>query len=243
MRRMILLFSSMILFSCGSFPQRDVYTTANTPLELGVLGERKKAIRKTSFSTFMIPVYKGKQKLRLKVSKKQFTKPVFKSYTKFLDNREISHIIQYVDSVKPKPFFFDINIEDKSLVVDVLNKGERSDFNYLLRSPKAKIVSAIRFVVNTEIENKIDNSDAIYLQTDRHKKQWLILYKEGEEFYRVDFNYLNVFGYKLSSVCWELTNKRKFKIGVLIDENESCEYPMKKNSKSLEKQLINNKWF
>lgn len=199
MRKLLITFSiTLLLISCGSLPEKSniLYTSKN--IELGVVGEKSTTIRKTNFQVFGIPNYLDK--IKLNVSVKPFTEKIYKKYLKNSTQNQVTNSISYSDSITPKPSYIDISIEDRVMVTETLNK-QKDIFNYLRKSPNASLVTSIRMVADKNIHNQLQQADAFYLQTDTHKKQWLLIYKNEKEIKKIDMNSSIVFGYDIATFC------------------------------------------
>lgn len=228
----------LLLIACGTLPQKNDYSITRTSVELGVIGKRLKSIHQTEFETSAIPSYK--KKIKVKISARPFSKSIFKSYKKAVEGKNTENILKYSDSIKPKPTFYEVSIEDKNEIVNVLNSKESTILKYLKNSPKSTLVSALRLLPNTELKQYVSQADAFYLQTDSRKKPWLIIYKNEKEIAKVNLSKSIIFGYKLSSFCWRITSKRKIEIASIVDEGNVCTLKTRRNPELLEKELLKN---
>lgn len=232
MRKLLFLLSLSAVISCSTLPQKYDYYIPLSYVELGVVGKKQKSVHQTEFNTFGIPKYENK--IRLKIVEKEFTKSIFKKYTKSIKNNKTTIIFN--DSINIKPTYLSIDIEDKVTVITTVNE-QKSIFSYLKRSPKASIVSGLQIVPSKEYINLFKEADAVYLQTDIHSKQWFVFYKKGGILQKIDLKNSDLFGYKLSSFCWEATDRRKIKIATLVDEGNICSSMTKRNPEKLELEL------
>lgn len=232
MRKLLVFFWGLIaLVSCGILPQKDSFHQTTTPIELGDVGIKKKTIRKTIFQNFGVPKYS--KKIRVSVITKPFTKVIYKKYNQV---NSLQKTIVFNDSIQPKPTFIEISIKDKIALVTALN-DDNQVLNYLKKSSDAKLVASIRLVADSSIQNRLEQAEAFYLQTDKHKKQWLRLYRDDKEIDKIDLLQNTIFEYQLSSFCWKITSRRKIVIATLINDGNTCDYPTKGNTQELEEEL------
>lgn len=229
----------LLITSCAVLPEKNDFYTTSTPVELGSVGEKQKSIRKTTFQPFGIPVYK--EGVRVNVLTKPFTKSIYKNYKKSIENRGkgVKPII-FKDTLKSKPLFIEIAIEDKVGVVSQLNKNNIEVFNYFKKTPKATIVSKVRMTSDNIIQSQLQQADVFYLKTDTFKKQWLHFVKDGKEIGKINVSQNSIFEYELSSFCWKKTKRGKIVIATITNEGENCSSSTKRNTQLLEEELNSN---
>lgn len=234
----LLLICSIFLFgimvSCGVLPQKNNFYTTKSSVEIGVIGEKQKSIYKTTFQSFANPKYV--ENIKVSVSKEYFTKKTYKQYKKAVTGKKSFNSAVLNDSLYTNQNFITIRLENKVGVVTNLNEN-KDVFNYLRKTPEALLVSAIRLVPSQELLNLLKNVDAVYLRTDKQTKQLLFLYKKGKEIESIDISKQLVFGYELSSFCWETTLRKKIKIATIVRENQNCSVATKKSPQELEEEL------
>lgn len=229
-----LLFYVLLLFlmiSCGVLPQKNTFYKADSNIELGVVGEKRTEIRKTSFNTFGVPFYDKKIKVSLSVM--PFSKKTFKVLQSIIKEKQLPNTISYSDSLKIKPTYVKIEIQDKVGVISALNK-DTAVFDYLKNSPDAVLVSSIQLYTTPDFNNQLKRADAYYLQSDKNKKTWLYLYKNEQEIDKLDIKQTVVFQYKLSSFCWDINYKNKVVLSTLVGKGQKCALPTQKNAQKLE---------
>lgn len=239
MRKLLFIFTLFIcvlITSCGVLPQKNNFYANDSEIELGVVGEKQKSIRKTSFEAFGNPRYDNQ--IKVGVSEKPFTKSIYKQYKKSVEQRgNVKETISFNDSLNSKPIYITIQIENKVAIVDALNKFNTGVFNYLKKSPKATLVKSLSLIPTQNFSNLIKKSDAVYLRTDKQTKQRLFFYKEEKEIGSVTLSKQLIFGYGLSSFCWKVTSSRKIEIATILNEDQNCSNTTKRNPEELEKQL------
>ncbi|CAM1356421.1 hypothetical protein [Tenacibaculum halocynthiae] len=238
MKKTIAIITLIMCVSCGVLPQKNNFHTTKTPVELGVIGEKQKSLRKTAFQTFGVPKYD--QKIKVSYSIHQFKKDTYKEYKKAISGKDQTQKIIFNDSIPNKPFYTSISVTDKVSIVSSINENNLSIFNYLKKSPEATIITGIKLTSGAPFLNQLKQSDAIYLQTDKYKKQRLLLFKNEKKIGELDLSKEVIFGYQLSSFCWKTTKRRKIKIATIVNEGQNCSNTTKRNAQELENKLTEN---
>lgn len=235
MKKIIAIITLIMCVSCGILPQKNNFYTTKTPVELGSIGIKQKLLRKTNFQIFGVPKYD--QKIKVSFSTYKFNKNTYKEYLKAIKGKDQEQKLIFNDSIPNIPFYTTINITDKVSVVSAINNNNLAIFNYLKNSPKSKLVTGIKVTSKTSFLNQIQQSDAIYLITDKHKKQKLLLFKNEKEIGELDLSNETIFGYQLSSFCWKTTKRRKIKVATIVNEGQNCSNKTKRNAQELEDKL------
>ena len=227
----ITLFLCVLYTSCGVLPQKNNFYTTDSKIELGVVGEKQKSIRKTTFETFGNPRYRNT--IKVGVSEKKFTPRIYKKYKKSIKGKKKS-----IDSLVFKSNFITVQIENKVAIVSALNDSNIEVLNYLKKAPNASLVNSLWFIPTENSLSLLKESDAVYLKTDKQTKQRLLVYKNEKEIGNINLSKQSIFGYELSSFCWGKTSKRKIEIVTILNENENCSNTTKRNYEELESQLV-----
>ncbi|WP_440879923.1 hypothetical protein [Tenacibaculum sp. C7A-26P2] len=229
----------MSFFACGVLPEQNTFETFSNTVELGVLGNKKKSIYKTNFEVSSIPYYK--KFIKVSVTEKSFTKKIYKEYQKVIKETGVSEEFKYVDSLKIKPKFMDLIIEDKALVIESLNDLDNTNVkNYTRNMPKTKIVSGLRVVFQNNVKEDFKKADALYFRTDQQKKQTIYLFKNGKQIAVLDTSKAFIFGVKLSSFCWGGIDAEKIGFVSLVSDGENCTIQSNRDPKKLEKKHKKN---
>lgn len=229
--------------SCGILPQKNNYHTTSQVLELGVVGDKEISVYKTDFETASIPVYTDF--IKLSIEKKNFTRNIYKKYMMSVKEKNTPHKVNYIDSLEVKPVYLDFSINDKSLVIESLNKEEnKAVLSYIKNVPQTKLITNIRVLLTKEIEKQIEEVDAFYIRTNQQKKQLIYLFKKEKPIGELDLSKTVIFGYKMSSFCWGFTEKKKIKLITLLSEGENCTSNTNRIPGKLEKEIEENqfKW-
>ncbi|CAA0163892.1 conserved exported hypothetical protein [Tenacibaculum maritimum] len=233
-KKIFTILSLIFLVSCHILPQNDKFYTNRTTIELGIIGKKEQSIRKTAFQTFGIPYYQKKIKLKSTIT--PFTKHLFKHYKKMFPKSKTT----FNDTLPTIPNFIEIEIIDKVSVIKAINTDNPFIFNYLKKSPRATLVTSIRLVANNTLQNKIQQADALYMKTDKHKKQWIYLYRNSKEISTINLSETAIFEYKLSSFCWEITPRKEIILATILNESQNCSANTQRNSQKLEEKLTNS---
>ncbi|WP_420553536.1 hypothetical protein [Tenacibaculum aiptasiae] len=233
-RELLCLFMVSIFMSCGVLPHKNNFYETQKNVELGVIGVKKKSVHKTDFEEIGIPNYENLIKISL--IEKNFTKKIYNQYLKAIKNKKVLNSVKYIDSIENKPKYFEINLNDKVEVINAINSNSLL-FNYLKKTPEAKIVTSLRFVAPKSLSNKLLSADAFYLTTDNQKKQRLYIYKNQSKVGEIDMSKNDVFAYKKASFCWMVTDRKKLKLATILEEGETCKNATNKNVEKLEKEL------
>ncbi|CAL2094026.1 conserved protein of unknown function [Tenacibaculum sp. 190524A02b] len=234
------LFLVGMLVSCGVLPQKNTYHATSKSVELGVVGNRKISVYKTDFDVTSIPVYKNL--IKVTTVEKSFTKSIYKNYLDATKEKKGIHKVNYIDSLEVKPTYIDLILEDKVAVIKALNQEENeSVFKYVKNIPEAKLVSALRMVSTPEVKKQLQQADAMYVKTNNQKNQKVYLFNKEKQIGVLDISKTTIFGYQVSSFCWEITEREKIKLATLLNEGENCTSNTKRNPKKLEKELIDRR--
>lgn len=223
-----------IFMSCGVLPHKNNFDETQKDVELGVVGIKKKSIYKTDFEEIGVPHYENLVKISL--IEKSFTKKKYNQYLKAIKNKKVLNSIKYVDSLKNKPKYFEINLNDKVEVVNAINNNSLL-FNYIKNTPEAKIITSLRFVAPKSLNKQLLEADAFYLATDNQKKQRVYIYKNQRKIGEIYMDKNDVFAYKNASFCWMATDRKRIKLATIIEEGEKCKNATNKNVEKLEKEL------
>ena len=244
MKRYLYLILCVLISSCYVLPQKNKLYQAYSSVDLGVLGEQKKTVRKNSFEVVGIPAYF--HPIKLDFTSREFNNQNFKSYQRFLESTTKKDIIIYDDSLEIKPNYFELKINDKVSVIDEINNGgyNHKVKNYLYYNPELTLVTQIKFVAQPKVLQYLKQADALYLFTKDNNQSYILLYKEGKVIHELNSSELQVFQYEVSSFCWNVHKMGVSRIVGLVDEGELCENgaarnPIKEIDKR-EKKKINH---
>ncbi|WP_157811753.1 hypothetical protein [Tenacibaculum sp. SZ-18] len=222
MKKYFYLILSVLIVSCYTLPQKTKFYQAYNSVDLGVIGEQKKTVRKNGFEVSGIPTYLTP--IKLDFSAKSFDKQNFKSYNNFLKTTTKKQIVNFVDSLEFKPKYFEFKINDKISVVDQI---EEKQYNtkvkrYLYYNPELTLITQIKFVANTKIVEQLKQGEAFYLQTKDNNQSHILVYKKGKVIQDINTSELQVFQYDVASFCWNVDELRGTDIVGLVEEGELC---------------------
>jgi hypothetical protein len=223
MRNFILLFFLITVISCQTAKiKNDTYKISSTNIELGSIGQDKKAIDlKNDFE------YKAFAKLenniRLSIEIIPFDKKLNKIY---LDKKRFNQnlvSVNYNDTVAKKPELAIIRLMDIAGYVGELNANYNKDVFSLIRETKEiKVVSSIAAVLSNEDLIKIRQADSYYLTNNQEKRYGIVLFKQGKKTDIIDINAATVVSYRLSSFCWTTNSRGTWLIADLAEGTSTC---------------------
>lgn len=220
--------------SCSILPTKNDFHITQQQVELGLIGQKYSSFKNTKIEIFGVPKYKNK--LKTTIVFKNLDKKSYKKYIKSNKNLYRKSIIKINDSTINKYKIIEISIEDKVSIVNALNSDNKNIIEYLKKTPKAFLISSIRLISDLGTLNSIQNADSFYLKTDKHKKQWLLLFKNEKEIEKLSLTKNNIFEYKLSHFCWKLTPNRTIVLATILNEKQRCRISTKKNIEKLKKE-------
>ncbi len=234
-KSLLCFFLFSIFMSCGILPHKNNFNETQKTIELGVVGIKNNFVHKTDFEESGVPVYKNL--IKVSVVGKRFKKNTYNQYLKAVKNKKVFNSVNYIDSLKIKPTYFEISINDKVAIVNAINNDNISLYKYMKNVPETKIILSLRLTVSKLLKNQILKADAFYLTTDTQKKQRLYIYKNQIKMGEININKNDVFAYKTGSFCWRVTDRKKIQLATIIEEGKSCDNSTKKNAIYLEKEL------
>ena len=216
----ILLFLTLI--SCNTIKvKNNNYKTTSATSEIGSIGQSKSSFFNNDFITHAFPELENK--IRVDVQVIPFNKKANKLYLKKGKYNQNQSSITYVDSLNTKPELIVINILDIEGYVKELNSDDnKSIISYLKDVKNAKIITRICTTLSLDNIAKIRQADTYYLINSQDNKYTLALYKANKKTESIDLQSGVVLGYRLASCCWSVTDKGKWYLADLVDENSSC---------------------
>ncbi|CAM1340643.1 hypothetical protein [Tenacibaculum amylolyticum] len=220
MKKYLYLIFCLSFASCYVLPQKNKLYQSYGLVDLGVIGKQKKSVRKTGYEIIGIPEYK--ENIKLKVTLKKIDKQNFKSYSEYTKSTSSKELITYNDSIKVIPNYVEVQISDKIAIVKALNTGNSEILNYLVKNPEVSIVTKLKFVANTKTLKNIQESDTYYLKTLHDKQSFILMYKGNKLIDKINTAVLQVFQYDVSSLCWEVSERKQTKIVGVVKEGELC---------------------
>lgn len=238
MKKIAYIILLVSIVSCNVLPKNKTLMLTSNPIELGVVGEQKRNLKKTAYHIFGIPNYKLKIKTSVVVH--SFNKSNYKKYLKSIKGKPVKDVVNYIDSIPQKSAFVEIEIIDKVGVVSAINNDNPTIFNYLKKQSNTTLVSKIRLITNVANLKNIQLADAFYLQTLTNKQQYLMVFKDGKLLSKINLYSTQTFGYELSSFCWEVTKRKKIRLATIVTEGENCSNETKRNPDDLIEELTNS---
>ena len=213
----------IIAVGCQTTKIKDTsYKISNSTIELGSIGHATSFSNiKNNFSTQAIAGLENM--IRLDIQQIPFTKKVNDIYLDKTNSLQISPIINYSDSLVPKPKFVTISIMDLTGFAGELNADYNKTVGAFLKDTReASIVTSIAIVLPDEILNKISQADSYYLVNEREKKYTVALYKDGQKQETIDLYQGTVIAYTLGRFCWAVSDRQKWYVADIVIDNKSC---------------------
>eukprot|EP00388_Colpodella_angusta_P007579 GDKJ01021326.1.p2 GENE.GDKJ01021326.1~~GDKJ01021326.1.p2 ORF type:complete len:243 (-),score=-5.03 GDKJ01021326.1:1287-2015(-) len=222
MKYSLIVVFFLLLISCNSVKiKENEYKVTSSSTEIGSIGQSRSSSLNNEFTTHAFPQLENK--IRVNVHVIPFTKKANKLYLKKGKYNQNQSEIVYVDSLKTKPELVEITILDiEGYVKEVNSNTNRNIISYLKDTKKAKIVSSIITTLSADNIAKIRQADTYYLVNSQENKYTLALYNTNKKAETIDLQSGVVLGYKLVSCCWSITDRGKWYLADLVEENTSC---------------------
>ncbi len=237
MKKYYYVILTLVFTSCYTLPQKTKFYQSFSTLELGVLGEQKKSLRKSSFQVAGIPVYRSA--IRLDFAARDFDSQDFKSYQAFLKNSTKRNLIEYYDSLEVKPKYFELKVNDKVTILnEITSKGYNSSLNeYIYNNPDLSLITQIKFVASKNTLKLLSKAEALFLRTIEPNQSYIMIYQGGKLINKINSSELQVFQYEVSSFCWRIPESGNSRIVSLTEEGELCKNGTVRNPiKEIEKR-------
>jgi len=229
MRIPVLSLLLIVCVSCHSVKiKNECYQTSVSQTELGSIGQPHKSLaQKNSFAMRTVPQLQNR--VRLSANIVPFTKDIDKIYRSKSEFNQSQAKITYIDSLPKKPEMVTFRVIDITGLVSELNADyNKETFQLLTNNSKAKIVTSVAVSLSPESMEKIRQADAYYLENRENSKYSIALYKQAKKTETIDIGSSTVIAYRLSSLCWGLSDRGKWYIADLYEGQGKCRKPMKK---------------
>lgn len=233
MKKWLLCSTFVLCICCGTLPLKQNKHLAKTTIELGVIGLKKTGLYKTAFETTAIPTFTTK--IRVGAQVVPFTKQRLKKYTKAVSYLGKKQTLSLTE--KTTPVYVKLQLLDNVAMVKAINSTTNNELSkYIQQVPQSNLISSIYAVVPAIVLAQIQKADAYYLQTNKHQKQLLHLYKAGKEIQKIDLATSTIFEYGVSSFCWGEKPNRKIELKTIFSETENCTEGAVKNVEKIKKK-------
>ncbi len=232
----ILLLIPISLISCHSIKvnHATMHTASTMPMALGVIGMQHNKMMRSDFKETAIPTYK--EAIRVGVNTTTFNLNTYKAYTQHSKNNKQG--VTYVDSLKTKPSFLQLEITDRVTLLSELKKEEnQATLVYLKNQENTGMVTGVSIALPESLIIEISNAEAVFLINEKYKQYQLSLVRDGKLYKTIDFSSATVFGYRLSHFCWGISGKRKVVLSDIIDEKASCPNNTYKNAEKAKEKM------
>ncbi len=229
---LILLFVSCKTLSIHSESQ----TKTIEPLVIGSIGSGKDFILQKAFNNTSYPAYT--KPIKVSVLKTLFNKSTYKSFLKAKKSQSKDINIQYVDSIKEKPFYIKLQLADKVSLVNALNDKTNTDVKaYLSINPSANLITGLSIALNPDHLKKLEQAKSVFLVEENSKTYALQLHTNDNKIELIQFNIGIVFGYKTANCCWQENSKHQLNIVDLVSIYTDCPNRTYRSSNRAKKKI------
>lgn len=219
MKIIIIVCSLLILIGCKS--TKTINKNISQNIALLAIGKSKSNIGNITFRTASNAVIE--KPIRVGITQKVFTKSTFKKYQSQLKSIGKVTSERYVDSLLMKPIYFELELLDKVMFVEELNKKQnRALFDYLTKTEEVVFVSNISLVFSKENANIFHEGDEFYVETSENKKMTIQAFKSDVEIGSLNVSLDHVLNYQLSKFCWGKGESDTPVIYDVLLEKENC---------------------
>lgn len=202
--------------------KNETYKVSPATVELGSLGQSKSTFNlDNDFETRSLP--KLQNKVRVDVAVLPFHKQLNKVYNGKAKYDQNLTPIHYIDSLPVKPEYVNIQLFDTQGYLNELNESYNQDvFTLIKDTKKTTVVTSVAVTLSAENIAKIKQADSYYLTNEQDRKYNLLLFKSGKKTETIDLHSGKVLAYKLSKFCWSVTDRGRWYVADIVDDNSSC---------------------
>jgi len=212
----------ILLSSCKTLTVNNrQYVKTNYPVALGSLGQDKEGVLGVSHTQLGEVTYN-----RIKVSIKPvaFNKQSYKAFLEAKSNQAANVMVHYVDSIKQKPNFLNIEIADRVGLITMLNDpSNKTVKKYLMDQSDAQLVTRVSGVFNQANTETLLSAQEVYLEPHGLDAYVLKTYN-GSSSKTITFKESVVFAYKPANCCWKENSKYQLEIVDLVESGQKCPY-------------------
>jgi hypothetical protein len=218
LKKIVLFISVLFLANCASYKAKKQEAQLNLPA-LGSIVKTKGDLLYAATESIGIPKWYN---LEVAIQELPFNADSYFTYAKHIHNAGKINTIPYNDSLRFKPKYIRLQLQNRIEVTKVLNKESlRETREYISLDKNHKLVSAIDVAfTENEIAN-FNSAQGAYLTMDKFANLILVLNKENgkQEFL---FKDLPSFNYKLSSFCWGEDRYHNVRIENIVSAGDGC---------------------
>ncbi len=225
-----------IIVSCNSIKvNKSVMHTATTaPVALGVIGMQHNKITYSDFKETAIPSYK--KGIRLGVTTSTFNKDTYRAYLGHSESNKQN--IVFIDSLKTKPSFLQLEILDRVTLLSELKKEENATtIAHIKNHEDVGVVTSVSVALSNSLLKELMDAEAVFLTNTNYKQYQLSLVRDGKSYKAIDISEATIFGYQLSYFCWGINGKRRVTLLDIIDEKSSCPKKTHKNAEKVKEKI------
>lgn len=222
MLKKIVVLAVLICAACQTTKiKNEDYKFSTSVVELGSIGESKLTYNQNIFETKALPILQNN--IRVEIGVVPYNRKLNKIYKSKAKYNQNQTKVAFIDSLPIKPELVTIRILDIAGLVHEINSDYNNEvLNLLINTQTSKIISSLAVSLSTEEIAKIRQSDAYYLINNQNKKYTIALFKSGKKVENIDINPETIVAYRVSSFCWAASDKGKWYVADLVNENSNC---------------------
>ena len=208
----------LLLWGCGSYKAKQQEHQLQMP-HLGTVVKTKGGIWYDAAAQIGLPHWK---KLKVTLQEMPFNIESYTTYAKHMYRSGKINSIPYKDSLRYKPKYIRLQLQDKIGFTEMLNNDKHATMRrYLSLDDGHRLVTTLDLAL-TEVEiTEFNEVLAATLEKDKFDNPILVLERVGatRTYLLKD---LPIYDYGLSTFCWGEDQYQNMRIENLVDEDEKC---------------------
>lgn len=222
----------MLLGACSTVKDVVAPTPPDVP-SLAALGSKKGQPIRSHFDHLGHPVLS--HPLTVTVREIPFDKASFQTYAKRAKEDGKSVEVTYIDSLKTKPTYIQMAVEDKIVLRNLLNNEDNKKVrSYLEKDGSKGIVTQLSFYMDPMEASQLLGVQKLELCHDSKKGMALMAQVNGQKTL-FDLRYATVFQYELNGFCWgeDLYGRPRIET---INEGGACPKGLERKAAKLDRE-------
>ena len=217
-QKILLLIVLLSLIACSSYKAKRQESKLVLP-HLGTVVKAKGGLLYDAAAQNGTPHWST---LKVTVQQLPFNIESYTIYAKHMHRAAKINSIPYNDSLRYKPKYIRLQLQDKIELTNMLNNDAHEEMRqYLSLDNTHKFVTAVDIAL-TEVEiNEFEQTYAAKLEKDKFDNIILVL-NQGEKERIYLLKDLPIFNYVLNSFCWGEDQYHNRRIENMVDEDEKC---------------------
>jgi len=229
-----------ILFSiCGCKTvsvQNKQYKTTTQKITLGSIGISENFALEQTYNHIGFPNYA--EALKIQITPIPFNKVTHKAFEQAKGFQPANITVTYIDSIKVKPKFVNIETSDKVTLISLLNNNYNKNIkDYLQNQKNSHIVTNISIALDQKDLEELLLAEEVFIEAIGVKSAGLKAYKEGKLVNTFTFNEGVIFAYRVSSPCWKENDKYQLQIVDLVEGDNGCPNQTYQSAKRAKKKV------